>query len=175
MKDGDWERINITIVTFTRRDVILRQLETALGLWFQDGDMISVHTLAASARQVAHDVGEKEGKPSNLISKLTPEQRRRQFKFQNYFKHADKDPNATLHFAPEITETHLYDAILSYGKIYGGLSHLMRAFSYFYILHRPNVFPEQYPAIFEVSVSERLRKLDRREFLHVFTQELGKL
>jgi hypothetical protein len=49
-------------IRVTKQDAAKRQLETAIGLWFSEGDEVSTHTLATSALKVLHDVGGKQEK-----------------------------------------------------------------------------------------------------------------
>ena len=43
-------------VTLSKLDVARRQLETAIRLYFYDGDFVSTHTLAAAACKVLNDL-----------------------------------------------------------------------------------------------------------------------
>lgn len=40
------------MVTITQRDAACRQLATAIRMYFSDGDMVAVHTLAGAAREI---------------------------------------------------------------------------------------------------------------------------
>ena len=99
-----------------------RQLETAINLFFQDGDAVSIHTLTCAAYNVIRDVNNSRngnpmfakeryvqmgGKPS-LSDFNEPE---------NFFKHADRDPDDELTFKPKFTECLLVDACEKYGEI----------------------------------------------------------
>jgi hypothetical protein len=44
----------------SKTDVAKRQIETAIRLWFFSGDPVSIHTLAAAAHQILHDLGNLE-------------------------------------------------------------------------------------------------------------------
>ena len=43
MTDNDLQKLHVT-----KLDAARRQLETAITLWFHDGDPVSIHTLAAA-------------------------------------------------------------------------------------------------------------------------------
>jgi hypothetical protein len=47
--------------TVSKIEAALRQLETAIQLYFSDGDPISVHTLTAAAYNVLRDVTARTG------------------------------------------------------------------------------------------------------------------
>lgn len=48
-------------VTLEKLEVAWRQIDTAITLWFNDGDPVSIRTLACSAYQIVHDVNQKAG------------------------------------------------------------------------------------------------------------------
>lgn len=86
-----------------------RQIDCAITLWFLDGDEVSIHTLAAAAHQVIHDLKTHNGGTTKLLydSALVKDEHRKQWKkllkdASNSFKHADKDPNPTgeIEFSP---------------------------------------------------------------------------
>lgn len=86
-----------------------RQIDCAITLWFLDGDEVSIHTLAAAAHQVIHDLKTHNGGTTKLLYDLAlvKDEHRKQWKkllkdASNFFKHADKDPNPTgeIEFSP---------------------------------------------------------------------------
>ena len=94
-----------------------RQLCEAILLFFEQRDMVAIHTLTTAALQVLHDIGSTEGVVSLLKgityvrSEKQKEWRAIMSKAQNFFKHADNDANATLEFYPEATTFYLQDAV----------------------------------------------------------------
>jgi hypothetical protein len=44
----------------TKLDVARRQLQTAITLWFTDGDPVSIHTLAFAAYEIIHVISKKQ-------------------------------------------------------------------------------------------------------------------
>jgi hypothetical protein len=98
-------------------EVAERQLRVAIRLFFERRDMIAVHTLAAAARGVLRDLGRRKGFMSifeegiiNIRPEKQDEFKRLIVKPQNFFKHADKDPDGQLKFFFEVTQFHLFDA-----------------------------------------------------------------
>jgi hypothetical protein len=104
-----------------------QQLRTAISLYFQDADSISVLTLAAAAHDVLRDilihrdgpqsvlyVPEAKSPPEglSLITKMVKEA-------QNFFKHANRDAKGVLTFNPDWTDFLLYEAIWMYIKVAG--------------------------------------------------------
>ena len=80
----------------TKIDAARRQLRTAIELWFADGDPISIHTLAAAAYQIIHDLNRRNKGPDLLLdSKYIKDEKRREFvslvkSTSNFMKHADR-------------------------------------------------------------------------------------
>jgi hypothetical protein len=95
-----------------------RQLRVAIRLFFERKDLIAVHTLTAAARGILRELArshEIEG-IDTTIQKLSPETQktlRRVFNEpQNFFKHADKDPNSKLKFPYGTTQILLSEAAM---------------------------------------------------------------
>jgi hypothetical protein len=82
-------------------DVARRQIVEAIRLFFERRDPIAIHTLAAAAHQVLVDLAHRNGKARSILkgakgSVLAEDAeylRSINFPF-NYFKHADRDPDA---------------------------------------------------------------------------------
>lgn len=99
----------------TKLDAARRQLVTAIRLHLDDRDPVSVYTLATNAQEVLSTLCEKRGvrsmraeaaKTHGLSEKEI--QRRLINEARNFFKHADKDPNAVW---PDLKEENV-DAVL---------------------------------------------------------------
>ncbi len=83
-----------------------RQLDCAIELWFADKDQVSVHTLAAAAHQIIHDINQKkDGGELMFDSAIIKDEHRPELISilkiaMNFFKHADKDAEGIVEFAP---------------------------------------------------------------------------
>jgi len=66
------------VITVTKASVARSQLETAIKLWFDEADLVSIHTLAVAA----HDCYNALGK-----AKIEPKKRPSQNKIQNRSAH----------------------------------------------------------------------------------------
>jgi hypothetical protein len=103
MTDPDLQKLHVT-----KLDAARRQLETAIILWFHDGDPVSIHTLAAAGYQIVYDLNmHRGGAPMMRDSpSIRPEYllewRKIMSRYGNFFKHADKDPKRTVFFPPRI-------------------------------------------------------------------------
>ncbi len=106
-------------IKLSKFDVARRQLETAIFLYFEDKDPISIHTLVCAAHEVIMTILKKKSIPMNINSTFIAEDKINEFnnrikKARNFFKHADRDSNLTLLFNPEINVFLMLDACEKY-------------------------------------------------------------
>jgi hypothetical protein len=102
-----------------------RQLKTAIRLFFAEGDSISIHTLVCSADGILTDLCKHRGKYPGfmrdvelyIVDGYEQEWLRAVNKAQNFFKHADKDPDGIYEFPAELTPGMLVSAIQAYGNL----------------------------------------------------------
>lgn len=113
-------------IKVSKLDVARRQLEQAIFLFFNDGDPIAIHTLVAAAYNIVRDLNIKTNADGKMIkTKLVNEAKESERKrikdkiseAENFFKHADRDPEAVLNFNPSMTGLLLYDAIQHYKSL----------------------------------------------------------
>ncbi len=97
-----------TKIKVSKLDAAKRQLDAAIELWFYDQDPVAVHTLAAAAYEIIHDINLKKGGSVDLLydTVMIKDEYRKEYvdlvkKPGNFFKHADRDPEAILEFAVE--------------------------------------------------------------------------
>ncbi len=111
----------------SKLDAARRQLETAVRLYFAEGDSVSIHTLTAAAYQLLADINRARG-GSPMLKEQVPtwvrpdaqdEARSRLNEAANFFKHADRDHDDVLAFNPGPTELLLYDACVKYKEFTG--------------------------------------------------------
>ena len=113
--------------TVSKLDAARRQLETAVRLYFSEGDPVSMHTLTSAAYQVLSDINRSQGGRPMLKEQIptwvrpdaTTDARRRLNEAANFFKHADRDHDEVLEFSTDPTELLLYDAIKKYQELTG--------------------------------------------------------
>lgn len=112
----------------TKLEVAQRQLETAVCLYFDDGDPVSIHTLAAAASEIINGVCKAAGSPvrtmrDRALDYIRPEYqdevRRALSMSQNFFKHADRDSEGVLDFGSDEADARLLDAIVAFQKFTG--------------------------------------------------------
>jgi hypothetical protein len=125
------------------------QLEAAVQLYFADSNPVPVHTLASAAYAILRDINEKRG--GGLMVKDLPKYvgpdraadlRRRLKKSENFFKHADADPDGEIDFNPIETPLPLFEAILKYRELTNRMSPQLAAFAIWFLLDNKDVLPK---------------------------------
>ena len=134
-------------VTVTKLEAASRQLDTAIHLFFSDGDAVATHTLAVAAANVFADLAEHRNAGVSWRTKIrddsglsTKELKRIFHEEWNFFKHADHDPNATLQFNELMSEDFMFMAVLDCGDLQPTTCP-MQAFQIWYIAAHPEHFP----------------------------------
>ena len=101
-------------------EVAERQLNQAIQLFFDEGDPVSIHTLAEAAAQLLYDIRDEFGaksltRDSDLIRpEFKKEWLASLFSSRNFFKHADRDPKAVHEFKEEFNHFSIMDAVNMY-------------------------------------------------------------
>jgi hypothetical protein len=99
-----------SIIHVSRLDAATRQLATAIRLYYDDGDPVSVHTLAKAAGEIIDRLCELNGTPAmraDMLEMIVPDKRRhvadKLNEAANAFKHASsKKPDKTpIEFSDE--------------------------------------------------------------------------
>jgi hypothetical protein len=111
-------------IRIRKLDAARRQLETAIDLFFENGDPVAIHTLACAAYDIIDNVNDsRDGKEMFVKHRYTQlpgrPNRAALNSVQNFFKHADNDPEGELQFFPEMTEPIMADACRTYMQMTG--------------------------------------------------------
>jgi hypothetical protein len=91
-------------ITLSKLEAASRQLRTAITLWFDEGDPVSVHTLAFAAYEIFHTVSaHRDPYRRDLLfdSDWIKDEYRRDWnkhirREANFFKHGDRDPEGSI-------------------------------------------------------------------------------
>lgn len=110
----------------TKQNVASDQLATAIWLWANEWDPVSVHVLASAAAEIIAVLHQsKGGAPirSSMLDNMEGEYRD-QVAYAiseafNFMKHGARDPEAVLVFNPEETEWVIYSACVDYLAAFG--------------------------------------------------------
>ena len=168
-------------ITVTKIEAAHRQLRTAIELWFADGDPVSIHTLAAAAHQVIHDLNKRSNGPDLLLdTRFIKDEYRKEFAADikhasNFMKHADKDKGgaaAVLEFMPESNDNFISFSIFGLGYLGEKLGAEEIAFERWHTFRNPNLMTDAGKALFEQSFTtaqvEVLRSIQKHKFLEAF-------
>jgi hypothetical protein len=138
----------------SKLDCARRQLELAIELFFLERDPVSIHTLAGAARQLLQDINKhRGGKPlmteiealKGIVIPGKEEEVSRLFrKAENFFKHADRDPEATIDFSPEINELVLWEASAKYHEFTSETTPPMGAINIWFQVGHPELFTNEF-------------------------------
>lgn len=116
----------------TKTEGARRQLETAIDLYFENGDSLSIHTLAFAVLKVLFDIyphRNGDGFDAKLDRLLRNEGWKAMSGVANFLKHADKDPDAFLNsHHPQQAMSIIGLAVILYRRVEGDLSKKMMAF-----------------------------------------------
>ena len=154
-----------------------RQMETAVTLYFNDKDVVSIHTLTAAAHNVLADLHRAKGKDAlastmrELFQTYVKEEHRKLVmdKFrgaENFFKHADHDPDAKLEFNADQSALMLWDAVAYYRVLTAELPPLLAAFNAWFMITHIELFnfppKDKEPYL---AAARDMRKLPKLQFL----------
>jgi hypothetical protein len=131
--------------TVSKADAARRQLISAIRLYFDGGDEVAIHTLAAAARNVLIDLCEHKGVRhplllEQMLKDLVKEEHHKEVltKFreaENFFKHADRDPAAEMEFNSDRTDYILLEAVEAYTALTGERVPELHAYRGWYVMH----------------------------------------
>jgi hypothetical protein len=163
---------NSSTVDFTKLDAARRQINTAIWLWFNGADIVSVHTLAAAAHRIIVALsGSAETTPlpfeiKNLPEGLTLNMFRNAYTF---LESAEDDPDKITNLSPVWTELYLFFVISAYTEFAiddDSYHPLMSAFVLRLSVCRQEVFRhDALPALDKGLAIDRIKNLSKSEFL----------
>jgi hypothetical protein len=167
-------------VRVSKLNAAQRQLRTAIALWFEDADPVSVHTLAFAAYEIFHCVSQhRDPYRRDLIFDtlhIKDEYRKEWLalvkKEANFFKHGDRDPEAIIDFDPELTERFILFSILGRQLCGEGISEEESAFLWWLMFNRPQLLTEQARKSLSDRLPtehiERIRRLPKNKLREAF-------
>jgi hypothetical protein len=128
----------------TKLDAAIQQLETAITLFIEDRDALSIHTLTSAAGGILRDIGKHNDKKSSIDDAIEKYVRPEMIKEvrdkirepQNFLKHADEDPTGILTFNPDQIEINIWNLCRFYKELTGNDKPLFLAYmTWFYAKH----------------------------------------
>lgn len=173
--------------SISKLDASKRQLETAIILFFNYSDPVSLHTLTAAAHTILNDLAKKQQIKSilrwEILSNVKHEKRAEVKKIfteaDRFFKHADKDPNKLLKFYYEPTGFLIWDACYLYQKLSKEITPLM-------VVFRAWFNTEHYDLLLKQDDQNKFRELSNlidhnnrieyiKEYLPLIYEKIGKI
>ncbi len=160
-----------TELVVTKLDAAREQLDTAIQLFFREEAHVSQHTLLGAAHGVLRDVAASRGiKKSFKDSPLIVESERASYLKavhlpQNFFKHADKDPNNRIAFRHKLMPLLALDAIVLWSALDQEPTYPMRVLLMWIQLEFPDLL--SYKAAEKYLASVRETSKSSRAFLLV--------
>lgn len=165
-----------------KMDAALRQLRTAIELWFNEGDPVAVHALAFAAYEVIHAVSKKRNPyRRDLIfdSLVIKDEYRGQYnkamkRHASFFKHASREDelDMEIEFDPVVSETFILYASVGRDQWGEPQTEVESAFLWWFQIHNPNLLTEQgrkaIGDLMPVEQLEFIRTIPKRQFLQAF-------
>jgi hypothetical protein len=173
-----------TKYTIKKIDAAIRQLDTAIQLWFNEGDEIAIHVLACSAYQIINDINvHKKGDNLLFFNDRIDDKYVNKFnsylkKHYNFFKHADNDPNpeGIIEFDPRLTEGFILYSILGLKSFGIKISFHCSAFFFAFSVKNPELVSGSLKVFVNSIPIERLdeiRKFKRLQILSCFNNPIN--
>lgn len=156
-----------TIETITKLQAAKRQLIAAIQLFFERKDSIAIQTLTGASHQILYDLA----KPKKILSLIKdsplirPDKKGEWVKTineaQNFLKHADRDPEASIDFRPTLSQFLLMDAIVFYQQLTGDIFHEAKVYLTWFDLTHIDLLVE---SEFKNLISEMAKGIDPDDF-----------
>jgi hypothetical protein len=150
-------------------DAVGRQIETAVWLWFNEGDIVSIHTLADAAFGVILDLYHARKWPLPIpfddpAGKESKKLRKKLREAGTYGKHARTDHDLAYEYSEVFIESYLAAAVAAYGRLREPKRDgLLTLFSFWFAIRNPTLveFHPVMPGSLDV---ERIRQGSRAEY-----------
>jgi hypothetical protein len=136
------------VITITKLDAARRQLATAITLWFNGGDPVSIHILAHGAYEIIHTVS-RNINPSRgellFDSGALKDDYRSEFALLmkapgNFFKHANRDADTSFEFRPALSEMFILFSVMGVDACGECRNDEEFAYAFWLCLHKPQLF-----------------------------------
>jgi hypothetical protein len=125
-----------------RRGTLIRLMDSAIQDWFFERDPFVIHLLVCASYMALSDLGRKSGKGPSLEKNVGRFQMRPVYDF---LRHAEPDMlNDSVDLVPEVNGWILFDAILSFERIFNGRTVFMRTFQAYYVVRPSSIHPKSF-------------------------------
>lgn len=165
--------MDTTFHIISKLEAAERQLRQAVRLFFQRGDDVAVHTLAAASYQIVSDICKIKGihremEDSPILEEMgvKGEVLAAMREPQNFFKHADKDPEGTVRFSPPLSTFLILYSIQYFYAITGKQFPEGQVFRVWFFLLYPDRAPPETKALLS-KIHKDVRSDDYSMFLEL--------
>jgi hypothetical protein len=175
--------VNRTKIKISKLEGVRRQVETAIRIYFVNGDPVSVHTLAAASLQVLVDLDKKGPETGTfwdlLKTHVKPEHVSEVIKLfaeaENFLKHADRDPDNILEFPLAVPELFLWECVAKYPELTDETPLLMHAYRIWFLIHHSDILKAEFQAqVNFLRLSTDFPENDRARFFEYILPILAK-
>lgn len=152
-----------------------RQLRTAIRLWFDDEDPVSIHTLVSAAYEIIHSLARRRGAADLLFDSYLVKDEYRKYWVNSvkraaiFFKHADRDPEGILEFFPLSNEIFFMFSCSALSKMGDILGKEEMAILYHLMFSRPDYLREEARQKIAPKAFEDFSRISKRDFLEQFS------
>jgi hypothetical protein len=169
-------------ITLSKLEAASRQLRTAITLWFDEGDPVSVHTLAFAAYEIFHMVSaHRDPYRRDLLfdSDWIKDEYRRDWnkhirREANFFKHGDRDPEGSIDFNPDLSDWFILFATYARRLCCEPQSEEETLFTWWIQINRPHLLTEDGRKFVADRIPDHelnnFRTFNKREFREVWRQ-----
>jgi hypothetical protein len=129
-----------TVFVATKHQAAIGQFESAILLWLNEADPISILVLASNAEECYHALGKKVGKPSfhqEFMAKMPHSFRDRMRYIQDFAKHGFMDLDERTPFETSVAEGLMLVALDCHAQIFGNVTPLMKLYWLRMLTERP--------------------------------------
>ncbi len=165
-------------------EVAQRQIDVAIRMYFQHGDEVSIHTLAASGRNVLIDLCRRKGlEPPMLLDTMVKTfikhehqkaVREKAREAENFFKHADRDPENEYDFPVGSTAFKLFEGVEAFQALTGTVTPEMKVFRAWWLIQNNDTVSDKAPQPFHDALAGvEFRDDERQKFFAHLMQAQG--
>ncbi len=169
--------------TISKLSVAEEQLITAIQLYFEGSNPVSVHTLARAAHEILDSICAfrklERGVVQQGLKWIKPEFKKtflaKTSEAKNFFKHADKDPDpeGAIEWNPELSTHYIFDATSLYRRITNNpIPCEIMSFILWYRIKNPDMW-ENTPVELEKNIAEAkklLEETDKQDVYNILMQ-----
>jgi hypothetical protein len=174
-------------IKISKLEAARRQLDTAIRLYFSNGDPVSTHTLAAAAFEVLKDLDKHGPKTGTFHDRIQVNVKPQYQKFvlnlfkesQNFFKHADQDPEKVLEFSLSWPEYFIANAVEKYRELSAEQSAEMVVYTLWFSFQNPHLLTPSMARHFAPLQSGLKYRQDQRleffaEYIQLASREMAR-